>query len=142
VIWGWVIKNGGWIALALVLVGAAGWTYQRGYRNGAEAERSVYQEKLEEAGARFAAELERQQDVLATRDHELSILRARTFQQRETFEEVVRNDPQSRAWADSPLPDAIRMQLAAAQAGGHPELPGDTEHPDRAMPAPVPGDED
>jgi len=49
--------------------------------------------------------------ALTQRDQALKTITAQREALRQQFEEALRNDPKTRAWADEPLPDAVRRLL-------------------------------
>jgi LysB family phage lysis regulatory protein len=107
------------LGLALILAVVIGWLFWsraslKGDLTQAEANVATLQ-GVNRAKAKAIEELQKYarttDNALTQRDKALQQITAQRAALRQQMEEVMRNDPKTRAWADEPLPAAVRQLL-------------------------------
>lgn len=107
------------LVLLAALAGGAWWYGHTRYRAGYAAAEAVWQRSVAEAGERFAAALADQQQVLGRTESALQRSRAQATRRQEGLSDAARSSPAAVEWADTRLPDPIRLSLGA----GDPAVP-------------------
>lgn len=107
--------------LALLLVG--GWYYgHTRYEAGEAKVRGEWEDATKEAGRLFGEALADQQEKLLEADRALTDVRRHTRTTRERLDDALET-PDGAAWADTPIPGAVRVPLNSARGDALPADP-------------------